>query len=231
MGDLLLQGWCMTNEGCENCMMPLMRSKTGEKVCTQCAMRQQQPRPVNQQPQVPPEDTTMKPLEKESVTDKASRLIGRKLLQGFTMLDQTCQGCVGVPLVGDRKSGTASCVLCHKSVDWPQASGKLSSDNASTKASQKEVLMNKHMEDFEMDVEEKSMVPQKRALSSDSLTRPIESNHKEHLAIIKEKIDELMKEFRNTSHPTLLKQLAEAITSCSDAYMALDKIYNKESSL
>jgi uncharacterized Zn finger protein (UPF0148 family) len=222
MGDLLLKGWCMTNEGCENCSMPLMRSKTGEEVCTQCALRPQQPSVTpcldQESPVLPPKKESPIPTKdsnKESLTDKASRLIGQKLLQGFTMLDRTCDDCTGVPLVGDRKSGTASCVLCRKSVTWPQVPDRVSSNAL------KEDAIKQESKEVKTGMEEKSMVPQKRALSPDSLTKPIDT---EYSLTLKEKINQLMKELNKTSDALLIKHFADAIKSCADALKSLEKI-------
>ena len=36
MGDLLLQGWTMLQESCDDCNVPLMRNKKQEMVCVGC---------------------------------------------------------------------------------------------------------------------------------------------------------------------------------------------------
>eukprot|EP00330_Aristerostoma_sp_ATCC50986_P011208 CAMPEP_0114591234 /NCGR_PEP_ID=MMETSP0125-20121206/13333_1 /TAXON_ID=485358 ORGANISM="Aristerostoma sp., Strain ATCC 50986" /NCGR_SAMPLE_ID=MMETSP0125 /ASSEMBLY_ACC=CAM_ASM_000245 /LENGTH=141 /DNA_ID=CAMNT_0001789219 /DNA_START=148 /DNA_END=573 /DNA_ORIENTATION=+ len=36
MGELLLQGWAMLEESCQECLFPYMRSKAGEIVCVGC---------------------------------------------------------------------------------------------------------------------------------------------------------------------------------------------------
>lgn len=39
IGDYLLKGWTMTDLGCSDCDTPLMRSRSGEIVCTFCCQK------------------------------------------------------------------------------------------------------------------------------------------------------------------------------------------------
>ena len=36
MGNLLLQGWCMLEMTCPDCLVPIMRSKAGQELCVVC---------------------------------------------------------------------------------------------------------------------------------------------------------------------------------------------------
>lgn len=53
--------------------------------------------------------------------DKATKKIGEKLLQGWTMLNATCpkENC-GIPLMGDKKDGHMWCLACDKRVVTPE---------------------------------------------------------------------------------------------------------------
>ena len=46
IGDYLLKGWTLTDLGCSDCDTPLMRSRSGEIVCTFCC---QNPVPVKEE--------------------------------------------------------------------------------------------------------------------------------------------------------------------------------------
>jgi uncharacterized Zn finger protein (UPF0148 family) len=36
MGDLMLKGWCMLGSSCDDCNVPLMKSKQGDEICVVC---------------------------------------------------------------------------------------------------------------------------------------------------------------------------------------------------
>ena len=131
--ELMLEGWAMLsrtcpNDGCHACVLLGNRSK-GEIQCVNCksffiteedAARYQLELPAD--PEAPKADDAS---DRDRV-DAASARIGELMLQGWSMLADTCPapGCPGVPLLRKRgTTGKGACVLCEPGVFDGSAKG------------------------------------------------------------------------------------------------------------
>ncbi|KAI9598888.1 hypothetical protein BDF19DRAFT_429425 [Syncephalis fuscata] len=127
LSDLMLKGWIMTNDTCfaATHTAPRMRLKgRTENWCVIC-----------DEAKIISNGGLLKPLTKETENtkdaqpinvkeatqplsrarrDDISRLLGEKMLQGWTLMEMACSmdGCVGVPLMKDT-SGQLHCVSCY----------------------------------------------------------------------------------------------------------------------
>ncbi|KAJ3412839.1 hypothetical protein HDV05_000180 [Chytridiales sp. JEL 0842] len=147
LGQYMLQGWVMMADTCPipGCGMPLMRTRDHSSTkCVLCddpknefpvrnpaldanssgqssAERNGLGGLVNDAPASSPSEEEKQLAEaaaaRREQSDRASRLIGQKLLSGWTMLADACDApeCMGgVPLM--KKDGVTVCVLCNKTV-------------------------------------------------------------------------------------------------------------------
>ncbi|KAK8812349.1 hypothetical protein WA158_007583 [Blastocystis sp. Blastoise] len=131
MGKYLLNGWTMLNENCpNNCNVPLFRNKENELVCPNCGpisaestsetdKKEDSEGYKNEDDimQIEEETSSQKRLFEEDIvshfkSDDVTKLIGEKLLQGWTMLESSCIEC-HVPLMRDHE-GTEICLKCNK---------------------------------------------------------------------------------------------------------------------
>lgn len=117
------------------CTMPLARSRSNRVLCTSCgldvvAAAAAAPSRPTEQPKPEQEDredratngpcsTAIVPARRV-LSDAASAAVGDKLLQGWTMLEETCGNCT-LPLLRD-VGGRVVCVACQRDAP-PQASG------------------------------------------------------------------------------------------------------------
>jgi len=132
-----LQGWTMLAESCDECNVPLMEKKKGQIIsCVGC--KRNFKREVNEddpstlmmvpivkdtvQNSAPPQvnSTTLAPPQVNSTTltekpqPQISDIMGEKMLQGWTLLGDTCPIC-NSPLMKDRE-GQMFCVKCNTRV-------------------------------------------------------------------------------------------------------------------
>lgn len=94
IGSYLLKGWVLTDTPCSRCSIPTMRSKSKDILgfCVLC----------DDQDQIPPIQTSEAPAEElvepAKPENTVSQMLGQKLLQGWTMLQECCMNdaCNGV---------------------------------------------------------------------------------------------------------------------------------------
>ena len=125
MGDLLLQGWCMLSDSCEGCLVPLMRSPSGdETVCCQCGTS-------TSRPSVPPKSPDVRELTPGGLRDAGeagrepascrrrsvspSTKLAERMLEGWNMLGSSCPICM-TPLCEEKGSRRVECVSCELEV-------------------------------------------------------------------------------------------------------------------
>lgn len=129
---LLLSGWKMLALSCPICNTALMQSKVGEKQCPSCNLPVVSEGEIRER-KVEVASSNISNIEevRESYDDlrakyekdnkkqsQTSSLIGQKLLQGWTMLEQCCPDvseCRGTPLMRESIDGPSICVCCNKS--------------------------------------------------------------------------------------------------------------------
>ncbi|ORX74764.1 hypothetical protein DL89DRAFT_22562 [Linderina pennispora] len=138
MSKLMLRRWPMLAEQCpkDGCHAPLMRNpETGESKCVwhdahelfpdelteeevQDKISETAEASVGESEEVEePIDTEKERMLKErrAQSDLASELIGKKMLEGWAMMDKMCpnESCRAVPLVKDREE-VQYCVICER---------------------------------------------------------------------------------------------------------------------
>ncbi|CAG8654644.1 5174_t:CDS:2, partial [Paraglomus occultum] len=122
IGRYLLTGWILSDEVCPNkgCNVPLLRSKDNSTwLCARCDNNDSKPRSTTELPYqayesfAPPvesigmEQETSEEVEERQLRRKqsqlAAQLIGERMLQGWTLLDEICpnETCYGAS-VDDR---------------------------------------------------------------------------------------------------------------------------------
>ncbi|KAJ2161209.1 hypothetical protein GGF46_001637 [Coemansia sp. RSA 552] len=141
MSKLMLKRWSMLAEVCpqEGCSVPLMRRPgSDETKCVSHDARELFPDEFEEddgdcaadsEPEVASTEALSAPMEDEKMDaekndirqkrreqgDLASERLGKRLLEGWTMLDRPCpnDSCYNVPLVQD-KNKVQLCVICNK---------------------------------------------------------------------------------------------------------------------
>lgn len=115
------------------CTMPLARSRSNRVICTSCGLdvvraaaapaqsTEEQPKAeeVDRATNGPCNSTAVVPA-RGVLNDAASAAVGEKLLQGWTLLEESCGNC-GLPLLRD-VAGLVVCVVCQRNAAG-QASG------------------------------------------------------------------------------------------------------------
>ncbi|KAI9027270.1 hypothetical protein CLU79DRAFT_741140 [Phycomyces nitens] len=144
LGTYMLQGWVLTDELCQQsgCSVPMMRSKDGLiKFCvshdslptssasqrrptTATAITTTTPPPVASPPKasaprtedIKSMDKMREQSERREQSSKASQLIGQKLLQRWTLLNDICpnSSCYAVPLMRNPVNKHMVCVICDQ---------------------------------------------------------------------------------------------------------------------
>lgn len=116
LSRLLLEGWTMLSTTCPtaSCHMPLARSRDGRVTCTACATdipaAPSSSSPTSAPTHTEPSTAVVVPSSARRPQVSVSAILGEKLLQGWTMLSDSCARC-STPLLRDA-SGTLLCVSC-----------------------------------------------------------------------------------------------------------------------
>ncbi|KAJ3314815.1 Coiled-coil domain-containing protein 42 [Boothiomyces sp. JEL0838] len=122
IGEYLLKGWVLTDVPCRNCQVPTLRTKDKSQVdfCTLCDL----PSEIIQKNDIDDSLLKKKELEYKRVLDmelnepkketkSVSELLGKYLLKGWTMMQECCDTCEGVPYMRNKKK-ELYCVSCEK---------------------------------------------------------------------------------------------------------------------
>ena len=195
MGKLLLKGWCLTDSSCNECSMPLMRTKEGNHVCTLCSLTFDSLLQKKNSNIIENENTNTNTNTKEEIleppikvqktcsdSDLASKRIGDYLLQGYTLFEECCTLC-NVPLVG-KKDIDSFCVLCvSKKV-------QVESVNLNETAELKEIKKQENQQDLKV--------------------------------VLESKISQLSSTLVNTQDISTIKLIADAISSCALAIKSIE---------
>ncbi len=116
LGALLLQGYKMTAENCAGCrIIPLMLSPNEDDlICVQCGKNFNQ---VSATEDAAARSSSVAEPSASVVSPQAdqqfdsSSLLSKKLLEGYTMLEECCTRCL-IPIMRDR-SGVEQCIICN----------------------------------------------------------------------------------------------------------------------
>ncbi|KAJ3275527.1 hypothetical protein HDV01_000354 [Terramyces sp. JEL0728] len=123
IGDYLLKGWVLTDTPCRNCQIPTLRTKDSSTVefCTVCQLASEEV--VNND--IDDDLLKKKEMEYKKLLDlelnqpapvakkNVSELLGKHLLQGWTMMQECCDACEGVPYMRNKQK-ELFCVSCAK---------------------------------------------------------------------------------------------------------------------
>lgn len=220
IGEFLLKGMVLTDLNCSKCKIPTMRSKDKKVIgwCVLCDYVDQSV-PVVKKPRVYAADPNV----------DVSKELGLKLMQGWTMLQECCNNCVGVPLMKSQDEEYL-CVSCQlgKFVDQngvhdlppavkEKAVGAAMAQNAEIELADANVgaeLDNiDEQEDQELNLEleqisREATISTKNAPSSAAL-------------VIKEKLDLLTSNLAKATYPKEIQEICDAIRSASEALKSL----------
>lgn len=147
MGESMLKGWKLLGTVCpmEGCNTTLLESPSGDEVfCHSCRA------PVV----VSAPSGTLN--TKEDISERryeASKMIGDRLLSGWTLLDRDCpkRGCVGVPLLRCPDTQLEECVSCgplateSADVDITQKDVSIGTTNESQRGEDQSVELSRHL--------------------------------------------------------------------------------------
>ncbi|KAJ3189758.1 hypothetical protein HDU85_000042 [Gaertneriomyces sp. JEL0708] len=158
LGTYMLKGWVMTDEPCRNagCNVPTVRTKDRSIVrfCVLCDdkdhpyptvpasvvpnVKEDESEPnVSSSWDVADEAIEVRPASAEDPAraelrrrqgERASQLLGQKLLSGWALLDEICPGntCFAIPLVRNRQK-QKYCVICERTYSEEQSASQQSS--------------------------------------------------------------------------------------------------------
>ena len=121
LGQYLLQGWRMLEEGCGRCGTPICE-KGERRVCVTCDNDKMEdeskveddhtaPRQRKSQPRA---SSQPRPSPLSVTSASATKLMGEKMLMGWTMMAETCvrDGCGNMPLMRPKGKAEVVCVVC-----------------------------------------------------------------------------------------------------------------------
>ncbi|ORE00985.1 hypothetical protein BCV72DRAFT_253342 [Rhizopus microsporus var. microsporus] len=234
LGTYLLQGWVMTDKLCPvtDCSYPLMRSKDGSisfctlhdplpnkptSTTTTTTTNQKKPLTNNE----PVADQLALQRQRREQSSKASQLIGEKMLQRWTLLNEHCPNdtCYAIPLVRHPETKQMYCVICENIIDPEGQQQQEVKKNENIKQQKKEDQSIKQ-ETVNRTIAHKR---QKTTTSSVFSTKSI-------LSTLAAKMDYLNEEVKETYDPSELAKLFDSIKSCAQAIEACveaGKVYDK----
>ncbi|KAI9480582.1 MAG: hypothetical protein EXX96DRAFT_185958 [Benjaminiella poitrasii] len=258
-GDLLstylLQGWVMTDEICsiDDCSFPLMRSKDGslsfcthhDELPTKSANHHYVSKPKtitkdNKQDLQPLKSTqatidfTEEELrirrERREQSSKASQLIGQKMLQRWTLLNDHCpnESCYAIPLVRNPETNEKYCVICGNIILTEEEALKLEEEKKKKEVkSEKPVNVLSTTNSVPKEYKRQKIEPVKVEKKNDS-SLPSSDNI---ISTLSAKMDELSERVTVCHDPVELshlfksiKQCANAIKACAEASKVCDRI-------
>ncbi|KAJ1642821.1 hypothetical protein LPJ64_005360 [Coemansia asiatica] len=270
MSKLMLKRWTMLADLCsiDGCSAPLMRDpETQQAKCVwhdaeelfpdeiadqtnktefERNKEQQSPMLYDLEPDMVIEETpeAKKRREKREQGDRASQMIAKKLLQGWTMVDESCpnESCYSVPLIRDRDL-IQLCVICEqKYMDEKSYAKKYGSLSTQHVSNPERVAENK--EDTARMVEEKpdknsEVMPRQQPSSSGFSSEPpylaicppkpaafISSTDAAEVALdaLNAKLTELSAKMAATTSYRDIRRISKAIGACAKALRECQKL-------
>jgi len=173
--------------------------------------------------------------------NQASAKLGQYLLQGWTMLADTCPNpaCYGTPMM--RKGlQTPLCVVCSEQVpsNQPFAEVSKATPKASKTPKKKQIVLSTAYKSVASSSESSkvekgtSTLPMKRELSNGLDTVPAASEAQIRritievgLEALTSKLEQLAQQLENERCPHKIRAIAEAMTACANAIVAYDKLH------
>ncbi|KAI7880241.1 hypothetical protein K492DRAFT_237403 [Lichtheimia hyalospora FSU 10163] len=160
-------------------------------------------------------------LERREQSSRASQLIGQKMLQRWTLLNETCPNpeCYAIPLMRDL-SKRMVCVICERTYlteeQAAEAGANIKQQEQSTPAVEERHQAKQEIEkhDDSKSVTKKDHYEQQRPVS---LSTPSETYNSSITEPIIEKIHQLSQRVQSTNDAIELKQLFEAIEAGANA--------------
>ncbi|KAI7903119.1 uncharacterized protein BX663DRAFT_509619 [Cokeromyces recurvatus] len=244
LSTYLLQGWVMTDEICkiDDCSFPLMRSKDGSlSFCThhdelpanganhhyevkQKNIKNEQAQnsdPLKKESTQATVDFTEEELrlrrERRDQSSRASQLIGQKMLQRWTLLNDHCpnESCYAIPLVRNPETNERYCVICENVILTEQEILKYKEQEEERKKKSKEVKVQKP-------VESPPVIKEHKRQKLEPVKASFSSNHT--ISTLSMKMNELSERVALCHDPVELEQLFKSIKQCASAIKACNEI-------
>ncbi|KXN70646.1 hypothetical protein CONCODRAFT_6723 [Conidiobolus coronatus NRRL 28638] len=207
LSGALLSGMTMTDKECKTCQSPLMRPRNSKLshcvVCEELKATQAEevtetnnlPQATTLESQIPAKHSNTSEEDHFAKKSRASELIGRKMLQGYTMLQEYCQNpsCIPVPLVRNSKDMISSCVLCdtqylRESDFSSELHGKMNLVNSSQVESEAKTAPQPSTEQIKIEHTQKS-APIEEPIISTTLPIPAANNYSTNASNIKVELE------------------------------------------
>ncbi|KAI8893918.1 hypothetical protein BC833DRAFT_606836 [Globomyces pollinis-pini] len=255
MGNYLLKGWVLTDLPCDRCNIPTMRTKSKSKVGFCCLCDDEiSPIPLtsltisnnvsndvelqeietlnsefNNQTLVDNETfdfDSPEMMEKREENDRVTALLGKKLLQGWTMLQDNCPTC-SIPLMRT-KTKDILCVGCEKKYIL-QANGSLDEVKSKVEPPKSAPVPKNSVDILEPTDTEgitKRLTAETNKFDFKKQKMEVEqsSNDSSLQVTLKAKLDMLNERLKSATYPDEIISICNAVESCAKALASLNKI-------
>ncbi|KAI8818361.1 uncharacterized protein EV422DRAFT_538294 [Fimicolochytrium jonesii] len=166
--------------------------------------------------------------ERAQRSDRASKLLGEKLLAGWSLLDVVCDDCGGVPLMRNHQKKNV-CVGCGAGSGIPTTT-TLPSANVSTSVPSKVAPSPTHIEKTpRLDDAIQRDLPESKRRKTDSASPSARCDY-EHISIqlaktlttIRKRMEDFRQSIESSEDVEGIRALCEGIESCAKAISALE---------
>ncbi|KAI8143146.1 hypothetical protein BJV82DRAFT_102428 [Fennellomyces sp. T-0311] len=259
LSTYMLQGWVMTDQACTvpGCPVPIMRSKDGS--IKFCVKHDRLPTSSSSSTAAPKTTTTTtlptsQPVTQSTERDelaererrreqssKASQLIGQRLLQRWTLLNETCPNpsCYAIPLMRDPARHMV-CVICERTYNDDLEEENLAKETEDEPTEYKGEPTDD--DDVRPETDSESYAPPVLKPARKEVPKTTRRDSRKeafpdiniYTSPIANKMEFLLRRVERSTDPVELKQLFEAIQAgagaikaCSEASEACHKVSNK----
>jgi uncharacterized Zn finger protein (UPF0148 family) len=214
IGEFLLKGMVLTDLNCPACKIPTMRSKD-KKVVGWCVLCDYVDQNV---PVVKAKSVVVSHVPAVNV----SKELGVKLMQGWTMLQECCNTCVGVPLMRSQDE-ECYCVSCQK---WKtlDLNGVHDIPEKVVETNPKELLNSTQTMPAQL-IEDEALEEQLEQIyenAPSNVKTSVSPPSSATTAVIKEKIQLLSVMLGKATYPREIQEICDAMKSASDALKSLE---------
>lgn len=245
LSECLLKGMVMTASCCLECSCPLMRHRQNKELicpmCTSnapdiCSESEKHSQPLESE--IESEKTFLADNSSLTSSNEISALLGRRMLEGWTLLETVCPGvsCFQVPLVRNKEK-YSECVSCNTRYllesDYDPSIHQVNLDanqkqveNALAspiKTSQASIVKNSaiHKEAFSVKpVHYKNIQENEQIESLVSCSSSIQDTISDSAKILQAKIALINNELKLSTHSQEIKKLASTLMECFEALNA-----------
>ncbi|KAI8927006.1 hypothetical protein BC831DRAFT_511220 [Entophlyctis helioformis] len=170
--------------------------------------------------------------ERRELSDRASRLIGQRMLQGWAILQDECAACPSIPLVRSRQKQTL-CVICGRVDGKLPASAApvaavpaVSAPVAAPSASAAVAASHGQKRPFELlDDRVASLEQQHSQQSQHNQQQALHNQQQSHaVAVLRAKMAQLTADLDAAHYPQAIQAISDAMASCARALSALSSL-------